>query len=61
MAFFTLVKRTGNDLNAPKRMNKLQYSHTIKYHAITKNNVFEERLITEKSCIYFKMKKTQQI
>lgn len=57
MAFFTLVKRIGNDLNASKRMNKLQYSHTKRYHAVTKN-VFEEMLIIGKlSYIYFKMKK----
>lgn len=31
-----------------KEMKTLQYSQTRKYHAVTKNNVFEEMLITEK-------------
>lgn len=57
IAFFTLVKRIGNDLNVPKRMNKLQYSHTTKYHAVTKNNVSKEMLITEKKASHLFKKK----
>lgn len=55
MPFFIPVKRIGNSLNTPQReINTLQYIHTRKHHAVTKNYVFGEILITKMSYnVYF--------